>query len=127
MIPFLTYFISVVQVPSRKMNMAPLYGGIGIANGGGTSSCRFAEDGDTSYLGRHPTSVFASFVHVARLWQICSHIPLPFPSLFITIMKITTSPQKMKREYCLHSSTVIACAASPFGCPLQVCRSSSRL
>jgi hypothetical protein len=41
MIP-LTYFISVDQVPSRKLNLALLYGGIGIAHGGGTRSCRFA-------------------------------------------------------------------------------------
>ena len=79
------YFISLDQVPPKKMNVAKLRGGIGIANGGGTRSCTFAEDGDASYLDRPPTSVFASFVDLERPWQICSQIPLLFRLLFITI------------------------------------------
>jgi hypothetical protein len=40
--------------------------GDGSAYDGGTSSCTFAEDGDTSYSDRHLTSVFVSFVHMAH-------------------------------------------------------------
>jgi hypothetical protein len=68
MIHFSTYSI-VGQVPSRNMDMAALYrldGWIWVVNGGGTDWCKFAEDGDTSYLAQPPTCVFASFVHVAR-------------------------------------------------------------
>jgi hypothetical protein len=65
MIHFSTYFISVGQVPSGKMNMVALYGRIGVVNGGGTDWCKFAEDGDTSYLAQPPTCGFASSVHVA--------------------------------------------------------------
>ena len=38
--------------------------GIGATNGGGTSPRMYAEDGDTSYLGRPLTCIFALFVHV---------------------------------------------------------------
>ncbi len=41
--------------------------GIGTTNGGGTSPRRSAEDGDTSYLGRPLTCIFALFVHVEHL------------------------------------------------------------
>ena len=47
-----------------KLMVIVSYGGQnGTVNIGGTSSCMFAEDGDTSSLGLHPTLVFASFVH----------------------------------------------------------------
>ena len=62
-----TYFISVDRVPSKKVNMVQFGGGTGTGNAGGTSSCKFAEDGDTLYLGQHPTWVFALFAHVAHL------------------------------------------------------------
>ena len=61
-----TSFISVDQVPSKKVNMVQFGGGIGIANAGGTSLCKFAEDGDTSYLDRRPTWVFALFALAAH-------------------------------------------------------------
>ena len=60
-----TYFRSVDRISSTKMNMARL-GGLGVANGGGISSCKFAEDGDTSYFPQPATLVFALFVHMAR-------------------------------------------------------------
>ncbi len=81
----LAYFISLDQVPLKKMNMAKLYGGIGVVNGGGTCSCTFAEDVNASYLDWPPTSIFASFVDLEHLWQICSQICLLFCLLFITI------------------------------------------
>ena len=73
-------------------------GRYGIANYGGTNSHTFANDGETSYLGRHPTWVFASFVQRARQLQTCWNIPLPFHSSSTTLTIIGTSLWKMKRE-----------------------------
>jgi hypothetical protein len=53
----------------------------GTVKNGGTSSGTFAKDGGISYLGLHPTSVFALSVQVAH--QVCWHILLPFYSLSI--------------------------------------------
>jgi hypothetical protein len=39
--------------------------GIGAANAGGTSLCKFANDGDTSFSGPHLTSIFPFFAHEA--------------------------------------------------------------
>jgi hypothetical protein len=67
MIPFSVYFISADQMSSMKMNTAVLSGTVRAhANAGGTSSCKFAEDGDTSYFPQPVTLVFALFVHMAR-------------------------------------------------------------
>jgi hypothetical protein len=41
-------------------------GDIGNVNGGGMDSHMFAEDGDIFYSHRHPTWVFALFVHMGR-------------------------------------------------------------
>ena len=70
----------------------------GNANYGGTHSHTFASDGETSYLGRHPTWVFASFVQGARQLQTCWRIHLPFHSSSISPTKLGTSLQKTKRE-----------------------------
>jgi len=67
MILFSPYFISADRFSSMKMNMAVSSGKTGArANAGGTSSYKFAEDGDTSYLAQPATSVFALFVHLAH-------------------------------------------------------------
>ena len=49
----------------------------GLGNGGGIDSPRFAKDGGLSSLGQHPTWASASFVHMARLLQICWHTHHP--------------------------------------------------
>ena len=50
-----------------KILVVAPYGGLnGTAHVGGTSSLAFAEDGDTSSFGPHPTSVFVSFAHLAH-------------------------------------------------------------
>jgi len=74
-----------------------LFSGIGARNGGGTSSRRSAEDGDASSLVQHPTCVSASFVHLARPWQICSRILPPFLSSFNIKSGIMALLQKSKR------------------------------
>ena len=56
----------------------------GTANYGGTNSHTFAGDGEASYLGQHPTWVFASSVHMARQLQTCWHIHPLFHSSSIT-------------------------------------------
>ena len=63
-------------------------GGDGIANYCGTNSPRFSKDGNTSYLGRHSTWVFASSVHTARQLQTCWHTHLPFLSSSIIMPTI---------------------------------------
>jgi hypothetical protein len=62
---FSTYFISADRVSSRKVNMALFSWVIETMSDGGTSSCRFAGDGDTSFLGLHLTLIFPSYVHMA--------------------------------------------------------------
>ena len=70
----------------------------GNANYGGTNSHTFASDGETLYLGRHFTWVFASSVHGERQLQTCWRIHLPFHSSSIIRKEIGSSPQKMKRD-----------------------------
>jgi hypothetical protein len=41
---------------------------------GGTISRRCAEGGDTSYLDRPLTWIFASVVHLVPPWRICWHV-----------------------------------------------------
>src|SRR5229473_3043384 len=94
----------------------------GPAKSGGTNSHTFAKDGGISYLGQHPTWVFTLSVHLARPSQTYWNIHHPFRSLLITMSKMTTSLQKMKREYSFLSSNVIASAASAFDCVHQYCR-----
>ena len=75
-------------------------GGDGPMHAGGITLRMFAKDGEMSYSGQHPTSVFPLSVHTARPLQICSHIHLPFhlPSITeFTVMETTTS-QEMKKE-----------------------------
>jgi hypothetical protein len=95
-----------------------LGGGNGRANAGGINSHTFAEDGDTSFLERHPICVCPSSVRMERQWQMCWHIPLPFRSLSITLAITATSQQKTKREYCTHSNTVAVCVEFAFRCLL---------
>ena len=45
---YLVYFISVGQMLSSWANVVTFGGGIGSVSVGGTSSCTFVEDGDTS-------------------------------------------------------------------------------
>src|SRR5713226_5345108 len=90
----------------------------GPSKSGGTNSHTFVKDGGISYLGQLPTWVFTLSVHLARPSQTCWSIPHPFRSLLIT-RKMTTSLQKMKREYSSLSSNVIVSAASAFDCVLQ--------
>src|SRR6266403_3141554 len=101
MIRSFTYFISIDR-PSltemKTMTSVPYEGRGGTGNNGGTNSHTFANDGGTSSLGHHPTSVFASSVHSARLLQTCLHIHLLFHSSLITLADTTTLPQKMKKE-----------------------------
>ena len=64
MIRYLTYFISIgrllhVQTKTKTRITTNIIGG--------TNPHVFAEDGETSYLGQHPSWVFISFVHMARL------------------------------------------------------------
>jgi hypothetical protein len=59
--------------------------GDGTADGGGINLPMFAKDGETSYLGQHPTWVFPLSVHMARPLQTCWHIHLPFHSSSITL------------------------------------------
>ena len=70
----------------------------GSRDAGGIDSHMFAEDGETSYLVRHPSSVFHSSVRMARPLKKCSYIHPPFRSLSITTVKMA-SLQKMKRGY----------------------------
>ena len=93
-----TYFLSVDQISSTTTNI-PISSGIGAANTGGTSSSKFAEDGDISSFLSLYTCVSTSFVRTARPWQTCWPIHLLFRSLSITILKtvILSESQKMKR------------------------------
>src|SRR6266851_5692657 len=63
---FSTYFISAGRFFYTKTSLV-IFGswraGNGSSNDGGTSSHMFAEDGDISYLGLHPTLAFACFPH----------------------------------------------------------------
>ena len=127
MIPFSTYFISIVHFSWTKT--MPVYEGAGHGSkdAGGINLRKFARDGEVSSSGRHPLSVFPLSVHTARPLQTCSHIHLPFHLSSITLMKIATSQKKMKKEQYLLSSTVIASVMSAFYLYLvQVCRSSSQ-
>ncbi len=62
--------------------------GDGAASIGGTNPHMFAEDGETSYPGQHPSWNFALFVHLARLSQTSWRIHQPFHSSSITLMDI---------------------------------------
>src|SRR6266852_8431507 len=42
--------------------------------------CQRPRDGGKSYSGRHPTSVFAPTIHLARPLQTCWHIHHPSPT-----------------------------------------------
>ena len=58
MIPFLISFIFTDQpslTETRVIGTKSLVGGHGTVNDGGTNSHKFAEDGESSYLGRHLT------------------------------------------------------------------------
>ena len=84
---FFTHFISTDHpslMETRIMVTVSQEGRDGTANYGGTNSHTFAGDGEASYLGPHPTWVFASSVHMARQLQTCWHIHLPFHSSSIT-------------------------------------------
>src|ERR1700730_12978248 len=124
MIHFSTYFIFVGRVCSKEANLA-LFSGNGTANAGGTSWRKFVGDGDASYLGQPLTSVSVSFVVLVLQWRTCWHTRLPFPLLLVTIVRIIRSPQKMKREYCLHSSIAIVWKLSTSSCSFQLYRSLS--
>src|SRR5205807_1479465 len=83
MIPFSTYFVSIgllFSMETKPMLIASSGGKNGTANFGGTSLRTFAEDGDTSSSGLHPTSIFPSFVHLETQYQICWRIHLHFRS-----------------------------------------------
>src|SRR6266446_4229935 len=108
---------------TRMMMSVSQEGSHGAANAGGIHQHTFAKDGGISLLDRRPTSVCASSVQLARPLQICWHSHLPFHSSSITSVK-TTSLQKMKRQYFLLSSSVIASAAFALLCLIQICRSS---
>src|ERR1700679_2921846 len=97
----------------------------GSADGGGINFRMFARDGEESYSAQHPTWVFPLSVQMAHPLQTCWHIHLPFHSTSITLMEMSKSPQKMKREQALLSSSTIASVVSALSCLLQVCRSSS--
>jgi hypothetical protein len=90
----------------------------GPADDGGISLLMFAEDGEASFSGPHPTWISASSVHMARPLQTFWRIHLPFHLSSITLTNITTSPQKTKREQSSLSRSVIASVASAFACPL---------
>src|SRR6266849_2650065 len=96
---------------------------IGSGDAGGINSHTFAKDGETLYLVRHPTCVFHSSVQMARPLKTCSHIHLPFRSLLITAVEVALL-QKMRRGYCLLSSSVIASATSALVSQYRICRSS---
>ena len=87
---------------------------------GGIGSHKFARDGESSYFVRHPACNFHSSVHMGRPLKTCSHIHLPFHSLSITAAKVA-SLQKMKREYCLLSSSVIVSATSALVSLFRIC------
>src|ERR1700722_1254951 len=97
----------------------------GSADGGGINLRMFARDGEESYSTQHPTWAFPLSVHMARPLQTCWHIHLPFRSTSITLMKISKSLQKTKREQSLLSNITIASVVSALFCLLRVCRSSS--
>src|SRR6266403_3184741 len=80
---------------------------------GGIDSHMSAKDGGTLYFVRHPTCVSHSSVQMAPSLKTCSHIHLPFTSLLITAVEMA-SLQRMKRGYCLLSSSVIVSATSAF-------------
>jgi hypothetical protein len=61
--PFLT--------EARALQSVPQKGKDGTGNDGGTNSHTFAKDGGTSSSNRHPTSIFASSVRLARPLQTC--------------------------------------------------------
>ena len=102
MILFSMYSISIGHFFWAKTRMmAPVSSegsGNGPTNDGGTTSHKFAKDGEPLYLDRHPTCVFASSVHMARQLQTCWHIHLPFLLSSTTLMEIAISVGKMKRE-----------------------------
>src|ERR1700722_19516318 len=93
---------------------------------GGINFRMFVKDGEESYLGQRPTWAFPLSVQKAHPLQTCWHIRLPFRSTSITLIKMSKSPQKTKREQSLLSSSTIASVVSALFCLLRVCRSSSR-
>ena len=60
MIRFLMSFVSIDLTSLMNMTVVPVLpkGQDGTVEIGGINSHTFAKDGGTSYLGRHPTSVF---------------------------------------------------------------------
>jgi hypothetical protein len=87
MIHFLTSSISIDRpslTETKLMVTVSWEGGDGVANDGGLNLLKFAKDGETSFLGRHPTWIFASSVHMTRQLLTCWHIHLPFLSSSIT-------------------------------------------
>jgi hypothetical protein len=80
------------------------------AEGGGINWHMSVKDGETSYSRLHPTWIFTAFVHQVRLLQTCWDIPYPFRSLSTTYVVISMSAKKMKKDYYLHSSSVIVSA-----------------
>jgi hypothetical protein len=73
-------------------------GGDGPASSGGINWLTFSGDGEISYLGRHPTWVFASTVQNACPLQTRWPIFHPFRSLLNITMNIPTSLRKMRRR-----------------------------
>ena len=125
MTPFSMCFTSIGHFFCAKTRMpvssAESHGGDASADVGGTNSHMFAKDGDTLYLGRHPTWVFPSSVQKVRPLQTCWQIRLPSHS----ISNIVTSLQKMKREQSPLSSSVIASVMPALRCLFLICRSLS--
>jgi hypothetical protein len=100
MIHFFTYSISIDRpslTGTKMTNPVTQEGSHGPVNDGGTNLYTFANDGDTSFSGRHLTWAFASSVHMARELQACWHIPLPFLSSSITLAWAGRSQHKMNR------------------------------
>ena len=98
---FLTSFISIDRQSLTETSVTLtilLVGRYGTVNNGGTNSHTFAKDGGMSYLGRHPTWIFASSVHMAHRLQTCWHIRPSFHSSWIILAEIGKSLQKTKKE-----------------------------
>jgi hypothetical protein len=73
--------------------------GDGAEDAGGINPRMFARDGETSYSGRHPTSIFPLSVQKERPLQTCWRIHHPFrlSSITLNIAAIATSLRKMNR------------------------------
>jgi hypothetical protein len=123
-----TYFASIGHFFEAKMKMKSTVsmggGSYGTGDAGGINSHTFAKDGEISHLVRHPTCVFHSSTNGTPVENMLAHSP-PLPLTVDYWSEDGITLQKMKRGYCLLSSSVIPSATSAFSSLFRICRSLS--